>query len=201
MYFFDRQLNEEDKRETNLDMNEDFDIDNPRQLFTKVHDQALQDGYINELTSVLKNLVVLPANAHTVWLNVAKIVKAATTSSHQQLLEKARENMVSSKVEEKDAVKEKSLSPRSLLPSNSVIGIKGNYFSENSNKLGKVKRKRNISSPSFMQLARKISSSASAVNIFNITPLNSQKQFFANIVPKIIQNADERSRAKTTYIR
>eukprot|EP01084_Bolivina_argentea_P242784 407187_1 len=81
-----RNLYETDKRTygggqagaSNNDLTEwdmmDFDIDNPQDLFKKVHDQALKDGFINELTAILKNLVVLPSSADQAWYNISKIV-------------------------------------------------------------------------------------------------------------------------------
>ena len=53
-----------------------------------MHDQALNDGYINELTNVLKNLVVLPSSAETAWYNVSKIVNAACKPVQAELLQK-----------------------------------------------------------------------------------------------------------------
>lgn len=75
-------------------MDGDFDIDNPMDLFKKVHDQALKDGYINELTSILKNLVVLPTNAEKVWYNVSKIVNTACKPTFNQMINEYNDKMV-----------------------------------------------------------------------------------------------------------
>ena len=66
----------------------DFDVDNPQDLFKKVHDQALEDGYINELSAVLKNLVVLPSSAERAWFNVSRMVAAACKPVQQEQLQK-----------------------------------------------------------------------------------------------------------------
>eukprot|EP01084_Bolivina_argentea_P302073 521343_1 len=58
-------------------IDDENDLLSPKGLFKVVHDQALDDGYINELTSVLKNLVTIPAYGSNIWNNINKIVYAA----------------------------------------------------------------------------------------------------------------------------
>lgn len=70
------QLRQEDR--SNLeDLNDEFDLNNPIDLFKKIHDQCLDDGYINELMSILKDLVLLPSSAEKVWDNLKDIVHEA----------------------------------------------------------------------------------------------------------------------------
>ena len=101
-----RKLYQDDRREANTLLGEmrgrelsdgadpeyalegDFDVDNPKDLFKKVHDQALEDGYINELSAVLKNLVVLPSSAERAWFNVSRMVAAACKPVQQEQLQK-----------------------------------------------------------------------------------------------------------------
>eukprot|EP01084_Bolivina_argentea_P067460 122841_1 len=87
-----RKLYETDKRNANemgAEIFGDFDIDNPMDLFKRVHDQALHDGYINELVAILKNLIVLPSTADTAWLNVAKIVNTACKPAQKEIIKKS----------------------------------------------------------------------------------------------------------------
>lgn len=73
------QLREEDLNELKNQgiIDDENDLSSPKGLFKVVHDQALDDGYINELTSILKNLITIPASGDLVWANISKIVKSA----------------------------------------------------------------------------------------------------------------------------
>ena len=50
-----------DEHRNNL--SQEFDLNDPMSLFKMIHDQAMDDGYINELMSILKDLVTLPSNS------------------------------------------------------------------------------------------------------------------------------------------
>merc|ERR1712228_15341 len=72
-------LREEDMTELREEgiIDDENDLSSPKGLFKVVHDQALDDGYINDLTSILKNLITIPASGDIVWTNLAKIVQSA----------------------------------------------------------------------------------------------------------------------------
>ena len=73
------RLREEDLNELRASgiIDDENDLSSPTGLWKVVHDQALDDGYINELTSILKNLITIPASGDILWNNIAKIVQAA----------------------------------------------------------------------------------------------------------------------------
>ena len=74
-----QKLREEDLNELKAQgiIDDENDLSSPKGLFKVVHDQALDDGYINEFTSILKNLITIPASGDIIWANIAKIVKSA----------------------------------------------------------------------------------------------------------------------------
>ncbi|ETO35248.1 hypothetical protein RFI_01817, partial [Reticulomyxa filosa] len=61
-----RHLADEDHRQGNIE-EANLDATNPKDLFNRVHDQALKDGFINELTKILTNLVTLPPEAYVLF--------------------------------------------------------------------------------------------------------------------------------------
>ena len=81
-------LSKEDSRAANItdEDDEDLDLSDPKELFDRVQRQALDDGYINELTRVLSNLVTLPSTAGSVWYNVSRIVGEACQPIQQNML-------------------------------------------------------------------------------------------------------------------
>lgn len=44
-------------------MDDERDLTSPKGLFNQLHTQVLEDGYVNEFTAILKNLITLPASA------------------------------------------------------------------------------------------------------------------------------------------
>ena len=79
-------LREEDMNELRDQgiIDDENDLSSPKGLFKVVHDQALDDGYINDLTSILKNLITIPASGDVVWTNLAKIVQSACNPIQQK---------------------------------------------------------------------------------------------------------------------
>ena len=63
------------------------DLNNPNALFKICLNQCIKDGYINQLTSILSNLITIPAKASSVWENIAKIVGQATLPSQKKMIE------------------------------------------------------------------------------------------------------------------
>ena len=81
-----KNLREEDLNELKEQgiIDDENDLSSPKGLFKLLHDQALDDGYINELTSILKNLITIPASGDIVWVNISKIVKSACQPTQSQ---------------------------------------------------------------------------------------------------------------------
>merc|ERR1712244_47037 len=65
-------------------IDDENDLSSPKGLFKVVHDQALNDGYINDLTSILSNLVTIPASGDIIWTNIARIVQEACRPDQQR---------------------------------------------------------------------------------------------------------------------
>eukprot|EP01084_Bolivina_argentea_P302072 521342_1 len=55
------------------------DLLSTKGLFKMLHDQVLNDGYINELTHILRVLITIPASGDRVWSNLTKTVSATCT--------------------------------------------------------------------------------------------------------------------------
>eukprot|EP01083_Nonionella_stella_P043405 117082_1 len=138
-----RKLYDTDKR--NVDhivdgwdiIDHDFDIDNPCDVFQRVHDQCLHDGFINELTSILKNLMSLPSNADHVWYNVSKIINTACKPIQNEIVYGRTEA-------------NKKHAKETMVHTHSVVGgvINANNFDENY-----VSKGRNTSTyPSYREL-------------------------------------------------
>ena len=65
---------------------ESFNLSNPKELFCRVEKQAISEGYINELTSILSNLLTIPATQSDVWHNISRIVGEACHAKQVNML-------------------------------------------------------------------------------------------------------------------
>merc|ERR1712129_213664 len=79
-------LREEDLNELRKEgiIDDENDLSSPKGLFKVVHDQAMDDGFINDFTSILKNMITIPASGDMVWTNLAKIVQEACAPTQQK---------------------------------------------------------------------------------------------------------------------
>eukprot|EP01084_Bolivina_argentea_P153961 268412_1 len=57
-------------------INEEIDLSSAKGLFKLLHEQVLQDGCINELTSILKHLLTIPSTGDSIWSNIDRVVSA-----------------------------------------------------------------------------------------------------------------------------
>ena len=85
---------------------QDFEIttelNNPNKLFELLQKQVLKDGYINELTSILNNLITIPARANNVWQNISRIVGQACLPVQKKMLERGTKKDNKYKAESKE---------------------------------------------------------------------------------------------------
>ena len=74
--------------------NGSFNLSNPKELFCRVEKQAISEGYINELTSILSNLLTIPATQSDVWHNISRIVGEACHAKQVNMLKDCDSKMI-----------------------------------------------------------------------------------------------------------
>ncbi len=82
----------------------------------------MNDGYISELTAILKKLMVLPSNDEHVWYNLSKIVRDACKPTQQKMLAQCtpsrenRESVVNDRIETRNFDENYVIKPESVYP-------------------------------------------------------------------------------------